>query len=84
MTTRASLVEKLSFIVTCILSTFVATCIFFRLHLCPGHTVHGMMFSAAAEFEGPRPTILYVYGGPHVQVSGAARLAALWIKQGKT
>lgn len=33
-----------------------------------GHTVHGMMFQAAPQYSGPRPTILYIYGGPHVQV----------------
>lgn len=27
-----------------------------------------MLFQAAAQYSGPRPTVLYVYGGPHVQV----------------
>ena len=34
-----------------------------------GETLHGALYRPAPEFgEGPHPTVIYVYGGPHAQV----------------
>ena len=34
-----------------------------------GETLHGALYRPAPEFgDGPHPTVIYVYGGPHVQV----------------
>ena len=34
-----------------------------------GETLHGALYRPAAEFgDGPHPTVIYVYGGPHAQV----------------
>ena len=34
-----------------------------------GETLHGALYRPAPEFgDGPHPTVIYVYGGPHVQI----------------